>query len=250
MPDLLLASGREKLWHKMRSNLAQYIPEVAQNQSLMCCACGRFLPQDCFDLEHIIPQQALQSDPHAVRNNPETPKNIRAGNLLLCKKPLRVKGMTVYRNGCNSWKGRHYDKPIADLFFKSAPKLKATTTHQIAALVVGYLAMVAKFGYAVVLTRSGLLLREQFFRPHRFHPGMPIRSKIILAGQMPDEVDAKLWTEPFGFAFERDGACVVTVRNFAIYVPISRDPRLPFAKRLIVPAEYRPWRPDFRTFFE
>jgi hypothetical protein len=36
-------SIKERLWHKMRLDLARYIPEVAGNRLLMCCACGRFL---------------------------------------------------------------------------------------------------------------------------------------------------------------------------------------------------------------
>ncbi len=35
---------------------------------------------------------------------------------------------------------------------------KATDTHIIAALVLGYLAMVAEYGYVVALMRSGLLM--------------------------------------------------------------------------------------------
>src|SRR5690242_6700352 len=107
----------------MRDDLGKYVPEIAQNQLLMCCTCGRFLPQECFDLEHIVPQQALKLDPQSVQTNPATPKNIRAGNLLLCKKPLRVKGAYVFKNGCNSWKGRSYDRLLADLFTKEVAEL-------------------------------------------------------------------------------------------------------------------------------
>jgi hypothetical protein len=70
---LMSASIKERLWHKMRSDLAQFVPAVAANNLLMCCACGRFLPQDDFDLEHLIPQQALKLDPSAVRMDPSTP---------------------------------------------------------------------------------------------------------------------------------------------------------------------------------
>jgi hypothetical protein len=76
----------------------------------------RFLPQECFDLEHLVPQQALKADSKNVRSNPATPANVRAGNLLLCKEPLRHKGLKVYNNGCNSWKGRFYDRPISEIF--------------------------------------------------------------------------------------------------------------------------------------
>ncbi len=91
-------SIKERLWHKMRGDLAGYVPDIAGSQLLMCCACGRFLPQECFNLEHLVPQQALKADPKNVRGNPATPANIRAGNLLLCKEPLRHKGLKVYNN--------------------------------------------------------------------------------------------------------------------------------------------------------
>jgi len=60
--------------------------------------CGRFLPQKCFDLEHLIPQQALRLDPDVVRSDLTIPANVRAGNLLLCKKPIRYKRNTLYEN--------------------------------------------------------------------------------------------------------------------------------------------------------
>lgn len=250
LADLLLAPIREKLWHNMRQDLANYVPDIVQNQLLMCCACGRFLPKEFFDLEHLVPQQALRRDPHAVQINPETPKNVRAGNLLLCRKPLTLKGRTVYGNGCNSWKGRFYDKPISELFSEKGLKVKATDTHIIAALSLAYLAMVAEFGYVIVLMRSGLLMRQQFFNPRKFHHELPHRCQMVLGGSAPTLPDANLWTKPFSFGFERDGACLVVARNFAVYVPVSRDPRLPFAKHLrIVPTKYK-LRPDFRAFFE
>jgi hypothetical protein len=147
LSDLLIAPIREKLWHEMRQDLAKFYPETTQNKLLMCCTCGRFLQQEWFDLEHLIPQQALKHDPDAVRINPETSKNIRAGNLLLCKKPLTLNGRKVYNNGCNSWKGRFYDKPISELYSSALQSTHITDTHIIAALSLAYLAMVAKFGY-------------------------------------------------------------------------------------------------------
>ena len=250
LSNVLLASNREKLWHQMRLDLASYVPQIAQNQLLMCCACGRFLPQENFDLEHIVPQQALKLDPIEVQNDPTTPKNVRAGILLLCKKPLRVKGMTLYRNGCNSWKGRFYDKPIAELISGKALQSGTTTLHLVAALIVGYLAMVAEFGYSVVLMRTGRIMREQFFMPGKFHPEVPLRSQLVLGGQMPTEIGAKIWGDPFSFGLDGPDSCVVATRNFVVHVPISRDPRQRVSTRLIVPERYRPMRPDFRTFFD
>ena len=53
----------EKLWHSMRADLARYAPQIADNDRLMCCCCGRFLPKSYFDLEHIIPQIAVGDEP-------------------------------------------------------------------------------------------------------------------------------------------------------------------------------------------
>jgi hypothetical protein len=56
-------SIKDRLCHKMRRDLASYVPEIASNRLLMCCACGRFLPQEFFDLEHLVPQQAAERRP-------------------------------------------------------------------------------------------------------------------------------------------------------------------------------------------
>jgi hypothetical protein len=250
--DLFTASIKEKLWHNMRADLARFVPEVAHTQLLMCCACGRFLMQDCFDLKHLIPQQSLKLDPIAVQQNPETPKNVRSGNLLLCKKPLLVKGHKVFNNGCNSWKGRFYDTAITDFVSERTlqPSTKITTAHNIGALCLGYLAMVAEFGYAVALMPSGLLLRRQFFSPHKHLRDMPLRNQIVIGGQHPTEPENPIWSNPFSFTFKEPGSCYVVARNFSIAVPITRDPRLPFATHLpIVPERYK-LRPTFKTFFE
>jgi hypothetical protein len=245
-------SIKDRLWHKFRLDLAKHVPEVAGNRLLMCCACGRFLPQECFSLEHLIPQQALKADPANVRNNPATPANLRAGNLLLCKEPLIYKGSKVFNNGCNSWKGRFYDKPISEIFSGQAMQAergRITNTHIIGGLMLGYLAMVAEFGYIVVLMKSGQLMREQFFRPTKFHPSLGTRHQILLGGTPPTSPDEKVWSSPFSFQFE-NGACTVGARNFAVIVPASRDPLTPIARHLrIVPSKYK-FRPDFRTFFD
>ena len=181
----MTASIKDRLWHKMQADLIQYVPGVADNQLLMCCMCGRFLRQTQFSLEHLIPKQALKQDPHLVKKSPDTPENIRAGNLLLCKEPLKVNGTVVYPNGCNSWKGKYYDRAIADLLGGKAWQPKSTTqVHMIAALCLGYLAMVAEFGYRVTLMRSGLMMREQFFNPRKFHRNMPVPSQMLLGGSI------------------------------------------------------------------
>jgi hypothetical protein len=230
----------------------RFVPGISGNQLLMCCACGRFLPQECFDIDHLIPQQALKHDPSAVRTNPATTANTRAGNLLLCKKPLKVKRDVVYGNGCNGWKGRFYDKAISQLISTTALQANnCTDVHIIGALSLAYLSMVAKFGYVVALTPSGLLMREQFFTPQKFHPALPLLSRILLGGSMPvTSPDAPMWARPFSFGFKRPGVCAVAARNFAVLLPISRDPREPIATHLqIAPARYK-LRPDFRTVFD
>jgi hypothetical protein len=250
MRQVMKASIRDQLWHEMRRDLAKFC-DLNDNQLLMCCACGRFLPRDSFDLDHLIPEQALKQDPVVVRTDPATPANTRAGNLLLCKERLKIKGKVFHGSGCNTWKGRHYDKLISELIStKALDPQKCSETHIVAALSLAYLAMVAKFGYVVALMRSGLLMREQFFRPRKLHSGLPLQSGMLLAGDTVISPDAPIWTAPFSFNFERPGFCIVAPRNFGIMVPISRDPREPFAIHLpIVPAKYK-LRPDFTTVFD
>jgi hypothetical protein len=248
--EMVQPSLKEKLWHRMRRDLLSYVPELELKPLLMCCACGRFLPLECFTLEHLIPKRALRNDPAAVRGNPDTPTNVRARNLLLCQEPLKQKGKTVYSNGCNSWKGKHYDKCIEELVDGTAwGRGKPTQVHLIAALCLAYLALVSEFGYVAVLMRSGRLLRQQFFQPSRFDPDLPLRSQMVLGTGKSVSPDAPMWGKPFSFGFV-DGGCTVGVRNFSIIVPTSQDLRLPIARHLkIVPSKYK-MRPDFDTFFD
>lgn len=250
MSELMLPSLKERLWHKMRSDLATYIPKIADEKLLMCCLCGRFLPQEDFDIEHLIPRQALNNDPQAVRENPDTPKNKRSGTILLCKKRLRYKNSRFYDNGCNSWKGRHYDKPISELLSgKILARPGANTNHILGALVLGYLAMVNEFGYRVCLMKSGVILRSQFFRPGRFHPKLGTRYKILLGGQPFEDPNELVWNKPFSFSYE-NGACYVTIRNFVIIVPADSDPSSPILKSIpFVPTRYA-FQPDLKTSFQ
>ena len=248
MSDLMRASIEEKLWHSMRSDLSRFAPEIAGNNLLMCCACGRQLGREHFNLEHLIPKQALGDDPDLVRENPATPANVRAGNLLLCKQRLVIKGKQVSGNG---WKGRYYDRAIMELTSAKALQPASTTTdrHIIAGLALGYLAMAAEFGYIVALMPSGLLMREQFFSPNQFHRSLGLRHQMLLGGPMPTSASAPLWKKPFSFSFE-SGACMVGARNFAILVPLSRDPRRSVDSSLrFVPSKFA-FGPDFTTVFD
>lgn len=251
MTEIMTSSIRDRLWHKMRSDLTQYIPEMASNDVLMCCACGRFLRQAEFSLEHLIPKQALKHDPQPVRLNPDTPENVRAGNLLLCRKPLKLQGKIVYENGCNSWKGKHYDRALADLLGRRAWQPERTTqVHMIAALCLGYFAMVAEFGYRVALMPSGVMMREQFFSPRKFHRDMPVLSQMLLGGDITGApYDAPMWAQPFSFTF-RQGGCHFVSRNFSVTLPVTQDPRQPIAKHLRFAPTRFVMRPDFTTAFQ
>jgi hypothetical protein len=252
LSDILTPSIKERLWHKLRADLARYVPEVANTPSLMCCLCGRFLPQHSFSLEHLVPQQTLKMDPFVVRTNPATPANLRSGNLLLCSEPLLYKKSPLYNNGCNSWKGRFFDRPISEIFSGRAMQTdrgRVTNAHIIGGLMLGYLAMVAEYGYIIALMESGLLLREQFFRPQKFHPKLGPRFQILLGGVPPTNPDDKIWTSPFGFKLE-PGACIVSARNFAVTVPVSRDPLINIGRHLKITPHRHRFRPDFQSFFD
>jgi hypothetical protein len=251
--SLLDASIKENIWHKMRQDLASYYPQVADNNLLMCCACGRFLRYEDFSLEHIIAQQALSDDPKEVKSNPRTTANTRSGNILLCRKPLLIKDRKVYKNGCNSWKGRFYDGLIREILngriFNHEHRV-LSSQHIIAVACSAYLAMVFKFGYQVALIPSGRLMRKQFFSPSRFLPDMPTRCKMVLAAPPISYGDDNLdfWLNPFSFTID-DGSCYVAFRAVSLILPLSRDPRIPIVKSmLIIPAKYK-MRPDFRTVF-
>jgi hypothetical protein len=221
----------------------------------MCCTCGRFLSYQDFTLEHIIPQQALADDPVEIKSDPKSSTDARSGVILLCNKRLILKnGRMIYKNGCNSWKGRFYDSCLREILngnILKHPYRKPSDRHMIAILCSGYLAMVLEFGYQVVLMASGLLMRQQFFLPFKFHRNLPLRSQMILAAPPPeyDETNSRIWSHPFSFTIDR-GACYVGLRTSAFILPLSRDPRIPISKTvLITPSRYK-LRPDFRTVFE
>lgn len=251
MPNIDRPSLKDQLWQKMQADLARFIPDVVERNRLMCCACGRFLPPEDFDVDHMISQRAVKCDPAEVRNNPATPVNVRAGTILLCTRPLHYRGTRFYNNGCNSWKGKNFDGPTSRIFTGHVNKHR--NKHGEKALIIGglalaYLAMVAEFGYVVALMQSGLALREQFFNPNRFRSGLGTKYNAIFFGSPHTDPDDSIWAHPFRFEIE-DQSCLVTVRNFVIFLPISRDPRDPVAHHLkIIPQRYA-FRPNFETWF-
>ncbi len=111
--------------------------------------------------------------------------------------------------------------------------------------------MVAEFGYRVVLMPSGLLLRRQFFDPHRLLQELPSISQMIMGGSADRMAhDASVWAAPFSFSFQQPGVRFVVMRNFGMAIPVTQDPRLPIARRLrFAPAKYT-LRPDFTAVFD
>jgi len=196
MSEIDLPSLKEKLWQKMQGDLATFIPEVVDSDRLMCCACGRFLPKEDFDIDHMIPQQAIKCDPEEVRNNPETPANVRAGTILLCTKALHYRNSRFFNNGCNSWKGKHYDGSMTQIFtgkIAQHQNTKGKNAHIIGGLSLAYLAMVAEFGYIVALMQSGLLLREQFFNPSKYQQGLGTKFRAIFTGAPHTDPNDPVW---------------------------------------------------------
>lgn len=250
MSDIDEPALKERLWHDMRTNLAQYDLETNNNELLRCCICGRLLEFKDFSLEHIIPQQALDNDPTEIKSL--LPRNMRSKNILLCKSPLRIKN-TTHANGCNGWKGRFYDKPIKEIFSGRLNEKNAniTSRHTISAAIIAYIAMFSEYMYAIPFTPYSILIRKQFFRPNQYIQGLPIRSHTLFFGSPPTYSEATIdyWRHPFDFNFERDNACLVRIRNMTIFTPISQDPRTPIAsRRLITPQRYK-LRPDFSCIF-
>lgn len=248
--DINLPNLKELLWQKNRADLVQYVPDCPDDQ-ILCPTCCRFLKYDEFSIEHIVPQQALEDDDASVKE--KLTKNERGVVTLLCNKPLLINGKNMYKNGCNSWKGRHYDKFLRDIFNAKVVSAKqATTRHQISLLMVSFIAMFEKFGYQVALTQSASVMREQFFNPDKFVRGVPPKSQMILLGSPQGEFKEDIrsyWVPPFKFKFD-PGFCAVVTRNAVLYVPVSRNPEIPLAKVLpFAPSKYK-FRPDFKTVFD
>jgi len=248
--DIDTPALKEILWHKMRGDLSRYIPDIAVTDRLMCPTCCRFLPFDHFTIEHIIPQQALADDPPDVRA--AISRIERGAVTLLCQKQLLIKGKKVYDKGCNSWKGRFYDKFLREIFngrVVSGPGF--TSRHQVALFVACYLAIFSKYGYQVTLSEAGLIMRQQFFSPNRFIKGVPVNCQMTLMGEplsKYSEESERYWKPPFKITIEQR-SFLVGVRNVSLHMPMSRNPETPIAHRLpFAPSKYA-LRPDFRTVF-
>ena len=252
-PSIFLPSVKRTLWEEARRDFVAIAPEFATSDLLPCCACARLLPQEKFSLEHILPQQALAEDPPEIRSDPRLSMNQRTRLMLLCNHPLKIETGRTFPNGCNGWKGRHFDSHLRDVVGASVPPRRGgqiTSQHSVALSIAAYLAMVSEFGYRVVYTASGWLLRRQFFHPHKHLREFPDTCQMILTGARftYPEFSTESWAKPFSFQIHED-RCLVTMRQTAMFVPLSRDPRLPISSSLqFVPSKYS-LRPDFRFFF-
>lgn len=251
--EILNPALKELLWHRMRTDLVRFIPDTQDKPVLMCCLCGRFLPQEDFSLEHILPQQALKEDPAEIRRAIST--NQRSGNLLLCKKRILHKGKLFHANGCNGYKGKFYDPFLKDTIQRddrNIGRMKFNARHHIALVVAAYLAMVMKYGYQAVLTPAGVILREQFFNKNKFTAAYPVRFQMILMGDKPKPDNLEKfdpWRNPFWFE-PKDDYCLVGFRGLALQIPTWRNLSVPIAFHLpFRPSKYG-LRPDFRTVFE
>ena len=170
----------------MRRDLISLVPWFADNELLLCPACCRPVSYDDISVEHIVQKQALACDPVDVRQS--IPQNDRSGLTLLCRKPLVIKGKRIPGDGCNSWKGRHYDAFLRELLSTDFQTRKINTRHQVSLFCAGYLALVRKFGMQITLSAAGLLSRRQFFCPNNFIKDIPVNCQILLAGQPLSEI--------------------------------------------------------------
>jgi hypothetical protein len=250
--DVDLPSKKETLWHSLRADLLHYAPDLHDRNLLMCCCCGRFLPFEDFSLEHIVPKQALAEDTDEVKKNLSVSQ--RSAMTLLCNKTLVLKGRkALYDSGCNSWKGRFYDKRIRSAVNGHIFTPRAITEpHIIALSCMAYLALVREYGYQIALTETGILMREQFFSPFRYVKRMPLMCRAVLGSDKPpsfEEADIDFWRTPFKFDLD-ESSCIVVFRNFGIRLPLSRDPRIPIARHLAIRPQRYALRPDFSTAFE
>ncbi|WP_438346829.1 hypothetical protein [Methylorubrum populi] len=240
MAEIDLPSVKELLWHKMRGDLTTLVPWFASNDLLLCPTCGRALKYDEFSVEHIIPQQAVADDPAAVRV--AISKNMRSGLTLLCKRTLVFSNKSIPGHGCNSWKGKYYDKYIREALQPDVLSRRFHSRHHMAVMAAGYLGLFREYGYQIALLPSGLLMRSQFFRPNSFVPEMPMEFQMLLTGGPPEsytEDDREYWSEPFKVGVEA-GAAYVVMRHFSLRLPLSRDPTVPLARALpYAPPRYR-----------
>lgn len=249
MQSIDLPDQKMKLWTAMREDLMLYLPAFRDNDKLICPICCRSLKYEQFSVEHILPQQAVKTDPSDVQA--AIVKNVRSGLTLLCSETLTVNGK-AHAKGCNGWKGRHFDSHIATLFKPGPFPSQFSDGHIIAFLMVGYLGLFKQYGYRVALTEGGLVLRNQFFNPRRFTKNLPITSQMVLRADPRTKYSSEAhayWSEPVKVYSEGRRATVL-IRNYSAILTLSHDPTIPIARNLsYVPGKYA-FRPDLRLAFQ
>lgn len=250
MGDVQLPDIKLKLWTAMREDLVRLMPTFQDADTLLCPICCRPLRFEKFSLEHILPQQAVRNDPAGVRE--AVVKNDRSGLGLLCSETMVIGGKP-YGNGCNSWKGRHFDGHLTDLLKPGPFPKRFSDAHIIALLVVGYLALFKQFGYRVALTAGGLAMRNQFFNPRTFTKHLPTTSQMVLRGDPQREYRAETaayWSDPLRVHVDgARGKATVVVRNYSVILPLSHDPTIPLATTLAYAPQRHVFRPDLRLAF-
>lgn len=250
MSEIDLPGLKDRLWYEMRDDLVSLVPWFADNNLLLCPTCCRALRYEEFSLEHIIPQQAVADDPDLARA--AVPKNERSGITLLCRRSLVFEKNSIPGQGCNSWKGKHYDRFVREALKPDFLTRRFHARHHMALAAAGYLGLFREYGYQIALLPAGRLMRMQFFNPNSFLKEYPVKYQMVLTGKARaeyDEGERAYWSEPFKVSVEGDTAYVV-MRNFSIILPLSRDPTAPLARALLyAPARYK-FRPDLTTAFD
>jgi hypothetical protein len=248
MSEIDLPDTKRLLWTEMRADLVKYVPWFADNELLLCPICCRALKFEQFSLEHVIPQQAVNSDPLEVRQ--AISKGQRSGLTLLCKETIIVDGKS-FPNGCNGWKGRHFDKKIGETLRLGGMPRHFSNVHLIAFLMVGYLGLFLRYGYRVALVESGLVLRNQFFNPTRFTKQMPTTSQMVLCGEPIKSLDStshSYWSDPVKIVVTGRKATIV-IRNYSVMLTLSEDPNIPLAIHLAYVPRRHAFRADLRLAF-
>jgi hypothetical protein len=247
--EIYLRGEKEKIWHGMRDDLKSLAPWFVDYDLLLCPTCLRHITFDEFSLEHIIPQQALDDDHKTARD--AVTRNQRAGLALLCSKRLAIKDNLIVQNGCNSWKGKHFDRFIRQVLQSKPNNMTFTSRHQVSMFILGYLALFRKYGYRISLSRSGLLIRDQFFNPNNFLKGVPDKCQTIKMGSPLSQFDDNIksyWDEPFGISID-EGFAMIGVRSVAFSLSLSDDPTTPLARVLRYAPPRLKFRPDFTSVF-
>jgi hypothetical protein len=252
MPEIDFPGVKETLWHQMQDDLRSLVPWFIDHghDLLLCPGCLRRMTIDDFSLEHFIPKQALAHDPKAVRDS--IIRNQRSGLTLPCKKPLFLREKKLNGNGCNGWKGLHFDTFVGEVLHGHPSRTILTSRHQIAMFAIGYLALFREYGYRVSLSPSGLLMRRQFFQPNSFLNEIPLNCQMMLFAEPVTELsnqNKSYWDEPFKIMI-RDSSAFLVIRSMSFRIPLLDDPTIPIARILrYVPQRFK-FSTDLKSMFD